>query len=598
MQYNRMTAVRENPKYRNLPVEECDVLIIGSGPVGATYAREILNPASGALPETETPKVIMVETGAQESKVPGEHKKNAVVYQKHIDSFVNLFATSVPTRLDANLKLPPVSWSPRGEQNFNGQNKEQNIYHNLDANGVSRNVGGMSTHWTCATPRQHKLERSDVFDDATWNKLYHRAEELIGTRTDVLKQSIRQRLVLDILQERFRNRDAKALPLAAQKVEGKNLIKWSSSSTVLGDLIQDDKLILLDQHLCEKLEFKTEKDGTNKVSSAIIKDLAKPQKCKKDEDRLRIKAKYVVVCGGPILTPQLLFKSGFRYDEEDAEDAEGNKSFLYIPALGRNLTEQTMCFCQIVLKDKWVERLQKENWGSECEEHRRKFDEIDDPLRIPFDDLDPQITLPFTEKTPWHTQIHRDAFSYGAAPPAIDKRTIVDLRYFGRVETQWRNRVTFSKKLTDAYGMPQPTFDFTLSTKDRLEAHRMMQDMEKVAGELGGYLPGSEPQFLAPGLALHVCGTTAALRKDCRSEDEMKRVSVCNENSKVWGIENLHLGGLNVIPGPRSNASNPTLTAMCFAIKGAEEIRLKLGSKERSDGNNSGDGDTDTDDDS
>ncbi|KAL3432914.1 pyranose 2-oxidase [Aspergillus tetrazonus] len=595
MQYSRMTATRENPKCKNLDERKCDILIIGSGPVGATYAREILNPGETPEPGRKTPTVIMVETGAQESKVPGEHKKNAVVYQKHIDSFVNLFATSVPTRVDPNLKLPPVSWSPREKQNFNGQNKEQDIYHNLDANGVSRNVGGMSTHWTCATPRQHELERSDVFNDATWDRLYKRAEELIGTRTDVLDQSIRQRLVLDILRKRFKNRDAKALPLAAEKVEGKNLIKWSSSSTVLGNLVENEKFTLLDQHHCEKLEFN---DKTNKVNSAIVKKLAEPQTSKENEDRIRIKAKYVIVCGGPILTPQLLFKSGFRYDEEDAEDAEGNKSSLYIPALGRNLTEQTMCFCQIVLKDKWVEELQKNYWGSECEEHRRKYDEEDDPLRIPFDDLDPQVTLPFTEKTPWHTQIHRDAFSYGAVPPAIDKRTIVDLRYFGRVETQWRNRVTFSKKLTDAYGMPQPTFDFKLSTRDRLESHKMMQDMEKVAGELGGYLPGSEPQFLAPGLALHVCGTTAALRKDCRSEDEMKRISVCDENSKVWGIENLHIGGLNVIPGPRSNASNPTLTAMCFAIKGAEEIRHKLGKKGSDSGNCDDEGgDTDTDDD-
>jgi hypothetical protein len=48
------------------------------------------------------------------------------------------------------------------------------------------------------------------------------------------------------------------------------------------------------------------------------------------------------------------------------------------------------------------------------------------------------------------------------------------------------NRVTFSKEFTDAYGMSQPTFDFKLSTKGHLDAHRMMQDTEKVAGELGG----------------------------------------------------------------------------------------------------------------
>jgi hypothetical protein len=84
MQYSRMTATRENPKYKNLRVEECDVLskgsttnpricgiklnnstVIGSGPVGATYAREILDPGSGASPGRKAPKVIMVETGAQ-----------------------------------------------------------------------------------------------------------------------------------------------------------------------------------------------------------------------------------------------------------------------------------------------------------------------------------------------------------------------------------------------------------------------------------------------------------------------------------------------------------------------------------------------------
>jgi pyranose oxidase len=239
-----------------------------------------------------------------------------------------------------------------------------------------------------------------------------------------------------------------------------------------------------------------------------------------------------------------------------------------------------MCFCQIVLKDKWVRQLQTRDWGEECEAHRRKYDEDADPLRIPFDDLDPQVTLPVTEETPWHTQIHRDAFSYGAVPPAIDKRTIVDLRYFGKVKPRWRNRVKFSEKLTDAFGLPQPTFDVKLSSDSRNVTHRMMEDMEAVAGKMGGYLPGSEPQFLAPGLALHVCGTTVAQLRDPNKPDaEQKADSCCDETSKIWGVENLYVGGLNVIPGP--NASNPTLTAMCFAIKGAEAIRKKLNPRKR-----------------
>ena len=93
------------------------IIVIGSGPIGATYAKEILDPKHGIhkhRASRSSPKVIMVEAGAQwdtstlfvtaslptrhvtnvwnaisrESKIPGDHKKNAVTFQKDIDSFV------------------------------------------------------------------------------------------------------------------------------------------------------------------------------------------------------------------------------------------------------------------------------------------------------------------------------------------------------------------------------------------------------------------------------------------------------------------------------------------------------------------------------
>lgn len=246
-----------------------------------------------------------------------------------------------------------------------------------------------------------------------------------------------------------------------------------------------------------------------------------------------------------------------------------------------------MCFCQIVLKKQWIEAVAnpkvnpyqsdgvkrkkwdklKEGWNERVQKHMKRFN---DPIPFPFDDLDPQVTLPLDYHHPWHTQIHRDAFSYGAAPPAIDKRTIVDLRFFGTVEPDWKNYVTFETDIRDAYGMPQPTFRYKLNDEDRKRSHQMMKDMEEAAGALGGYLPGSEPQFLAPGLALHVCGTTRAQKKEKECDPDPKETSCCDENSKIWGIRNLYVGGLNVIPG--ANGSNPTLTAMCFAIKSAKSI--------------------------
>ncbi|KAF9241500.1 CAZyme family AA3 [Penicillium roqueforti] len=365
-------------------------------------------------------------------------------------------------------------------------------------------------------------------------------------------------------------------------LEGKNLINWSSTSTVLGNLLDYNptrRLDLRDEHICEKLETEVV-NGVPRVTSAIVKNLTKPRTPEDPEDKIRIKAKYVVVCAGPILTPQLLYKSGFIPEDKDEHRPDLSNEHMYLPALGRNLTEQTMCFCQIVLKDDWVKELQGSKWDEQCAEHRKKFDKDADPLQIPFDDLDPQITLPVGPEHEWHTQIHRDAFSYGAVPPAIDTRTIVDLRFFGQAKPNWDNRVKFSQKLTGAYGMPQPTFVYKPDEQDRMDSHRMMKDMEEVAGVLGGYLPGSEPQFLSPGLALHVCGTTKSQKRDPKKEDsQQKEFSCCDEHSKIWGIENLYVGGLNVISGP--NASNPTLTAMCHAIKGAEAIRHKLKRKQK-----------------
>ncbi|KAB8224543.1 hypothetical protein BDV33DRAFT_199579 [Aspergillus novoparasiticus] len=574
---------------------EYDVLIVGSGPIGATYAKILADAGKD---------VLMVETGTQESKIAGEHKKNAINFQKDIDAFVHviqgsLHHTSVPTNKAAVPTLAPVSWKANG-QIFNGQNPRQDPSVNLDANGVARNVGGMSTHWTCATPRQkERVERSKIFNEKEWNSLYEEAEELIGTSKEVLDDSIRQKLVMQILNDEYKKRPAEPLPLAAKKKNDNTaFITWSSSSTILDAMNRKDKFTLWPEHHCEKFVVE-ETDNGPQVTKAKIRNLA-------TDDLISVKAKIFIACGGPILTPQLLFNSGFvptkphrdpktqiplEDDKEGIEPPPDTPEHLKLPALGRYLTEQSMCFCQIVLKKKWVEAVAdkksnpyekdpekcekwkelKEWWNPRVQKHKDEFK--NDPIPFPFDDMDPQVTLPLDYSHPWHTQIHRDAFSYGAAPPAIDKRTIVDLRFFGKVEPDWKNYVTFESDIKDAYGMPQPTFRYKLNEGDRNLSHRMMKDMEEAAGALGGYLPGSEPQFLAPGLALHVCGTTRAERKKNECDPDPKKTSCCDENSKIWGIPNLYVGGLNVIPG--ANGSNPTLTAMCFAIQSAKSILKK-----------------------
>lgn len=91
-----------------------------------------------------------------------------------------------------------------------------------------------------------------------------------------------------------------------------------------------------------------------------------------------------------------------------------------------------------------------------------------DILPIPFDDLEPQVLIPYDSETPWHVQIHRNAFSYGNVGPTVDPRLLVDFRFFRKSDIREENRVEFSQGpstgidhwtggFTDIYGMPQAT---------------------------------------------------------------------------------------------------------------------------------------------
>jgi pyranose oxidase len=218
-------------------------------------------------------------------------------------------------------------------------------------------------------------------------------------------------------------------------------------------------------------------------------------------------------------------------------------------------------FCQIVLRQDIVDGVRTDpRFTDRVEEHYKKSPH--DPVPIPQNDPEPNVWIPVSEERPWHCQIHRDAFHYGDVPPNVDTRLIVDLRWFGIVEPREDNRVTFSDQHRDSFDMPQPTFTFRMSEQDRRNQHAMMRDMLRAANTLGGFLPGAEPRFVEPGLPLHITGTT-------RMGDNAE-TSVVDTHSKVWGVDNLYLGGNNVIP--RGTASNPTLTSVALALRAARHM--------------------------
>jgi pyranose oxidase len=523
---------------------EVDVLIVGSGPVGSTFARKLVGAGRS---------VYMVDMGAQHSPRPGEHLKNSFLYQRNVDLFASvirghLHNLSVPTNDQPVMTLDPGAYHIDKNKfsgfSLNNQNPDQDPETNLPGAGVTYAVGGMTTHWTCATPRHHPtLERSDIYSEAEWNRLYDEAEKLLNTHKHEFDDSIRHVMVRDALQEEFSELPdgygVQNLPLAVERrKDNPRFVHWTGTDTVLGPLAdgnQDEEpFILKPQHRCTRLVPSS--DGS-RIEYAEVQNLM-------EWKTIHIKANMYVVACNAYLTPQVLYNSGIR------------------PApLGCYLTEQPMAFCQIVLRQDIVDRILE---NPQFAERVKAYQEQNphDPVPIPEDEPEPQAWIPVSEDRPWHCQIHRDAFSYGDVAPNVDSRLVVDLRWFGIVDPNPESRIFFSDEHLDSFGMPQPTFEWILHDEDRRNQHRMMADMLRAANTLGGFLPGSEPQFVAPGLPLHVTGTT---RMGMSPDD-----SVVDENSQVWGIENLYLGGNGLIP--RGSASNPTLTSVAMAVRATEHI--------------------------
>lgn len=539
------------------PVLDCDVFIAGSGPIGSTYARKILD---WGKKNGKRPNIIMAEIGSRDGSITGGHHKNAVKYQKDIDLFVNVVKSALqPVSIPPSDTFLPTmvgtAWKPPHEDSskrliFQGHNPNQIAETNLPACAVTRTVGGMATHWTCACPIPHDEERTELHKVIPKEKLEPLLEEagvLLNVHEHEYDGSIRHNLVKKGLQQamdkEFPGRVFKPIPLAVKRREDNpEFVTWSGSNTVLGEWV--DKFTMLTETrvtLVGKLPLAPEGSPIHYV---LVRDL------NNDHDRL-IRAKAFVLACGSIPTPQILWNSHIR------------------PAnLGCYLTEQSMAFCQVVLNRSLVESVDPKD--PRVVAHKNKHP--NDPLPIPFTDPEPQFMIPYSHDFPWHVQVHRDAFSYGDVGPKADPRVVVDFRFFGKGEIKRENKMLigppnarndeWSAGITDIYGMPQVTFEVTRTADDDARDQRMMKDMTTIASYVGSYLPGSNPQFMEPGLALHITGTLR-IGNDPKS-------SIADAYSRVHGFPNLFVGGNGCLPD--ATGSNPTRTSVAIALQGADAL--------------------------
>jgi choline dehydrogenase-like flavoprotein len=488
------------------------VVVVGSGLVGSAFARALHERAPHA-------RIVMLEAGPQLSKRPGVHVKNIA------DAEARLRAQVLSEGPDGVDDGRPRSGPPRPGTARPGTALLDPQTSTFPEAAMSTNVGGMGAHWTCACPRPGDGERIPFLPDGELDELLAEGERYLGVRRDVFPDSAEGRAILEALRATYDrelppDRRVDRMPLACV-TDDAGRPYWTGSDVVLGPLADPgvDSFELRPDTICRRLEA----EGTRVVAADV--------EHRPTGRRERITARAFFVAADALRTPQLLWASEIRP-----------------PALGRYLNDHTQVVSAVTLDPRLVRR---ENGGAGA------VRDAEDPVVGVF-------WVPYTARQhPFHGQVmHLDMSPIGIVD-AEPGEHVVGLGWFVPKELRAADRVAFSDREVDAYGMPRMRIEYALTPRDRENVEAALADQERGARALGVPVPGRGPTQIPSGSSLHYQGTT-------RMGDADHGESVCDPYSRVWAFDNLFVGGNGVIP--TSTASNPTLTSAALAIRAAAAV--------------------------
>jgi hypothetical protein len=371
---------------------------------------------------------------------------------------------------------------------------------------MSSNVGGMAAPWTAACPRPGGKERIDFLPDL--EQLLGEADRLLGVTTQAFDGApfsglVQDRLAAAVDEGRDPAFRVQAMPLAVHRREDGRLV-WSGSDVVMGDVTRDNpRFELFDESLVRRVLV----DG-GRATGVEVED-------RRTGGTHRIAARYVVVGGDALRTPQLLWASGIRPD-----------------ALGRYLNDQAQVVFASRLRD-----------VSPAEGEVRADGALSEQSGVTW--------VPYTDNMPFHGQIMQ--LDASPVPLADDDPvvpgSIVGLGLFCAKDLHRDDRVAFDDDTPDSYGMPAMRIHYRLTDKDREVLERAKQEIVRLGKAVGEPLD-ERPFVLPPGASLHYQG------------------------SQVWDVPGLFVAGNGVIP--TATACNPTLTAVALAVRGARRIAADL----------------------
>jgi len=303
------------------------------------------------------------------------------------------------------------------------------------------------------------------------------------------------------------------MPLAVQVKD--NRTWWTGTDVIIEAILESPRFHLVPDTLVTELLHDNGRVTVVKTGNRLTGAVEEHQ------------ADIVFVAGDAIRTPQLLFKSGIRPT-----------------ALGRYLNDHGQILGLAELP-KDVEA------------------DTEKPTRVGA--LAPHSGIswiPYEHNTfPVHAQIMQMDASPIPLHDMAEPRpgAFVGVGLFVPKDIQAQDRVEFSETENDFFGMPKPSLFYKMTAEDDRRFAKAKELLTDVMETIGTPL-GRGAIVMPPGSSLHYMGTFRMGPVD-------DGTCVCDANSKVWGFENLYLGGNGIIP--TQTAANPTSTSIAFAIKAA-----------------------------
>lgn len=372
-------------------------------------------------------------------------------------------------------------------------------------------VGGRMTIWLNNCPEPDVEERNASISARDWPSLLDRARAALRVREHLAPGSIREQRLVERLRSALPSlpdgRGVQPMPTAATS-NGTGVRFAGADDLLLGDTAE---LPPTAQLLSSTVARRILTQGGH-VSGIEVH--------RRDSGLTKtVSGQVYVIAGGTIGTPQLLFASGF--DQ---------------PALGTYMMDHPM-------------------FATRAQLAPEMFD------GVPADDPSFSVWVPYSDQRRWHAQLSRTPSL--AELDGVPDRLTADLFTFSGATPRVENRLVFDFERLDQFGLPTHESRFALTDDDWNRVDDMVVDHFHMLRSIG-VVGGGWNSWLGPwGSSLHLMGT---YRMGSRDDG----TSVADSHSRVWGYDNLYVGGNGLLS--ERNACNPTLQTVALALRSVDHM--------------------------